>query len=574
MNEKRLFQLFLVTILIIGAISGAMITNVTSSSSTVVYVDPFMNSAPVGQQFTVDIKISDVTNLWGWQFILFYNTAVLETNETMIVEGPFLSQNDTYITVFDVRPGTGWQAWRVSCYLDVQWGVNGSGTLATVTFRVKRYGSTDIIPLATGLGTPQGTSIPHSTIGGFFRYGHDVAVRNVIAYPTRVSVGEPVFINVTVKNEGNETETFDVTAYYDNATIGTQPVTSLTPGNETTLTIAWDTTDVSNDTYTISANASLLEWEIDTDNNRFVDGNVTLTLAPAAIFTYSPADPLANETITFNATDSFDPNGYITSYEWNFGDGTPIVNETDPVTTHVYTSAGYYLMNLTVTDNDNETDTESKTIAIGKPYANFTFTPNSPIEDQTVTFNASSSTPRGGAITSYKWNFGDNTPAVIETDPIVTHTYTTYGTYIVTLNVTDSEGMWDTESKTITVRVPVAPVAAFTFTPTTPTAGDTVTFNATTSSDSDGNIVSYRWDFGDENTTTVTTPIITHTYKASGNYTVTLNVTDNDDLTDTKTESIKVQKAPSNIILYLAVAIVIIVIAAIAVYFLKVRKPS
>lgn len=71
------------------------------------------------------------------------------------------------------------------------------------------------------------------------------------------------------------------------------------------------------------------------------------------------------------------------------------------------------------------------------------------------------------------------------------------------------------------------PVASFTFTPTAPNVSQTVTFNATASSDPDGTIASYKWDFGDLTVVTETDPITTHAYADAGNYTVTLTVTDN-----------------------------------------------
>jgi len=87
-------------------------------------------------------------------------------------------------------------------------------------------------------------------------------------------------------------------------------------------------------------------------------------------------------------------------------------------------------------------------IVIHAPYACFTWTPENPQVCETVTFNASCSTPNGGTIISWDWDFGDNTTG---TGEIVTHHYDNYGNYTVTLNVTDSEGLWDTESKNITV---------------------------------------------------------------------------------------------------------------------------
>ena len=76
-----------------------------------------------------------------------------------------------------------------------------------------------------------------------------------------------------------------------------------------------------------------------------------------------------------------------------------------------------------------------------------------------------------------------------------------------------------------------APVASFVYTPAGPYAQETITFDASASYDPDGSIVSYQWDFGDGNITTVTTSIITHAYEDCGDYTVTLTVTDNEGLT-------------------------------------------
>jgi hypothetical protein len=87
------------------------------------------------------------------------------------------------------------------------------------------------------------------------------------------------------------------------------------------------------------------------------------------------------------------------------------------------------------------------------------------------------------------------------------------------------------------------PVASFTFSPSNPKIYDPVTFDASASYDPDGSIVSYKWNFGDGNITTVTNPIITHVYSTAGstvNYTVTLTVTDNEGSTGFATKIVPV----------------------------------
>ena len=71
---------------------------------------------------------------------------------------------------------------------------------------------------------------------------------------------------------------------------------------------------------------------------------------PVASFTYSPSFPEVGETIYFDASASYDPDGDITQYEWDFGDGD-IFNATDPTTTHEYADFGTYVVSLTVIDN-------------------------------------------------------------------------------------------------------------------------------------------------------------------------------------------------------------------------------
>jgi PKD repeat protein len=257
---------------------------------------------------------------------------------------------------------------------------------------------------------------------------------------------------------------------------------------------------------------------------------VTVREYPVAFFTYSPNYPIVSETVTFDASLSNPNGGTITSYFWDFGDNS---NGTGVIVIHAYAAIGNYNVTLTVTDNENLTDTTWDILEVRKlPVAFFTYSPTTSLEGETVTFNASLSTPNGGTIVSYEWDFDDGSSPVTEADPIITHSYTTFGTYDVTLTITDSENLTDTYSDA--VRILIHPVANFTYSPTTPIVNETVTFDASVSYDPDRSIVSYRWDFGDGSSpVTEADPIATHNYTAEGTYNVTLTVTDDDTLTDT-----------------------------------------
>ena len=126
------------------------------------------------------------------------------------------------------------------------------------------------------------------------------------------------------------------------------------------------------------------------------------------------------------------------------------------------------------------------------------------------------------------------------TTPIITHIYTAVGNYTAMLNVTDNEGLFSIFSRNVTVRVLIPPVANFTYSPSLPSVDYPVTFDASASSDEDGTIVLYVWDFGDTGTASTDEAEISHIYTATGNYTVTLTVFDNDGLNDTMTIQINV----------------------------------
>lgn len=115
---------------------------------------------------------------------------------------------------------------------------------------------------------------------------HDVAIAGVNVSSSQAYVGESVGIAVEAANLGDFTETFDVTVYHDSNIIQIIPVTSLLPHSSNTITVEWNTASVNPGVYTISANATLVEGDINPNNNNFIDGNITIVLAPAQLVPY------------------------------------------------------------------------------------------------------------------------------------------------------------------------------------------------------------------------------------------------------------------------------------------------
>ena len=263
---------------------------------------------------------------------------------------------------------------------------------------------------------------------------------------------------------------------------------------------------------------------------------------PVASFTATPNPTVVGAIVTFNASGSSDPDGRIVSYAWNFDD---LAFGNNQVTSHSYTSAKTYNVTLTVTDNESFTATAYVNVVVGPappgpqpPVARFTYL--SPVDPGVrVTFNASTSSDSDGTIDSYAWAFGDSSPT--GSGKIATHTYAVRGIYTVTLNVTDNTSL--SSIATHQVVVDISPRAAFLFAPTAIYKGVAVTFNGSTSSDSDGTIVSYNWTFGDG--ATVMGPVVSHAYGSKGTFTAALVVVDDAGLSNRTTATIDVpNRAP------------------------------
>ncbi len=282
-----------------------------------------------------------------------------------------------------------------------------------------------------------------------------------------------------------------------------------------------------------------------TDNDGATDSTSTAIQVgsanqpPVASFIYSPTNPLVNAWIQFNATGSTDSDGTIASYAWNFGDGT---TDTGSVVWHRFSAAGTYLVTITVTDNDGASSTTSQSVVVGgaanaAPTAAFSYLPAVPMISEWVRFDGTSSTDSDGTISSYQWSFGDGSAPV--SGPVVYHQFASAGSYSVSLTVTDNDGATGTTSQSVSIgTAQQPPVAVFTFSPASPLVGQSVSFDASSSYDPDGVIVSYRWDLDGNGTDDAFTPTVNATYNSSGVAMVRLTVTDNDGLSSTSTQPV------------------------------------
>jgi len=329
--------------------------------------------------------------------------------------------------------------------------------------------------------------------------------------------------------------------------------------NASAATFVWDFGDGEtatgvNVTHTFSrAGTFPVTLTVTNDRGRTASTTVNVTVGssrPSGVtFTVSPSAPALNELVTFVAQVQAAPGRRIVSYDWDFGDGNRGSGQT---VTHRYTRTGTFTVNLTVTDDAGNVVTATQTVTVGggpAPVSSFTFSPANPRVNDTVNFDAATSTaPAGRTITDYVWNFGDGTTGRGQR---VSHVYTTAGDFNVVLTVTDNTGASNTSTRTVTVTAqapqppPGGPTAAFEFSPASPVVGQTVNFDASPSVAQSGRtITSYEWSFGDG--TVGTGQRVSHVYNAPGTYSVILTVTDSGGARDTETRAVPVQATTQN----------------------------
>ena len=258
--------------------------------------------------------------------------------------------------------------------------------------------------------------------------------------------------------------------------------------------------------------------------------------SPYASFTYTPSLGLTTGNITFNASDSYDPAGSISSYSWDFDASNGIQEDATGVeVTHQYTTAGNYTVTLTVTGTSG-TDTVSKNVTVkAPPVANFSYSGSG----TEITFTDTSTDPDGAEIIGWYWDFEDG---ITNTTQNPTHVFEQGEMdYEVTLVVMDNDSL--VNKTTMVVHAGSGPVneppsANFTYSQD----NLTVQFNGT-SADSDGSVIGWLWEFGDGTLSLLENPI--HNYTASGTYTVTLTVTDDDGAADS---TLKVTNVSASVI--------------------------
>lgn len=227
------------------------------------------------------------------------------------------------------------------------------------------------------------------------------------------------------------------------------------------------------------------------------------------------------EELPFSASESYDPDGEITAYRWDLGDG---VRTGEKQFNYSYSEPGKYEVSLTVTDNSNisnRSTTDKFFVTVNHPPVAEAGRDIVAAESQEINFSGEASYDPDGEIIAYYWDFDDGNKAEGST---VTHKFSEAGIYKVVLRVVDNSGTLsdtDTDEKIIIVNNKPIAVSGQDIYQTTPY----VTFDASESLDEDGQILYYEWDAGDATQRRAVS--FDHVYKNPGTYTVELKVKDN-----------------------------------------------
>jgi hypothetical protein len=271
----------LIALSMIVANTGANTFNTSSTPN--IYVSPVSKSVQIGQDFTIDIDIDYVENLYGYEVWMNFDNNKL--NASAIDYDGFLNEITT-IWHQEVNNTGGYVALAMTSLRPAPAKTGGSPPpLATVHFKATGLGTSTLHLNKTLLADNQAIAIPHTTADGVVicsaGTGHDIAITNVI--PRRTIAGKGYGCNITVatENHGAYAETYNITLYANETEVTTKNVTVPIAG-VATVDFTWNTSNYTFGGYTMWAYAWPVLGETNTLDNNFTDGQV-LVLWPGDI---------------------------------------------------------------------------------------------------------------------------------------------------------------------------------------------------------------------------------------------------------------------------------------------------
>jgi PKD repeat protein len=319
----------------------------------------------IGEEFSINITITNVLSLWSWKVALAWDPNVLSL-VSQPFEGSFLINAGQ--TLFMAEPTkNGAIRETLQCQLYSNIGVSGNGVLATLVFRIDKESYLSPITLDNSVLLAPSTggthsSIDHQVYNATVTLGAE-GIRAIAGGDQTVNESEPVTLNAsrTLSTEQNLTFTWTF--------VDRKPVTLKGIVVRYTFNIPG--------IYPVNLTVSDLEGRASTDSINITVRDITLPIAVIKLENLSPNQEIeVGQSILFDGTSSYDPkNGTITEYIWNFGDG--ITDDLDSRVSHAYSSSGTYNVNLTVIEDnaygDNSNSTTVTITVVKIPFSLFSY---------------------------------------------------------------------------------------------------------------------------------------------------------------------------------------------------------
>lgn len=291
-----------------------------------------------------------------------------------------------------------------------------------------------------------------------------------------------------------------------------------------------NTSNTKNPSHTY-ATAGTYNVTLNVRSDMMCDSSITIPVRvyPNPVAAFTAPSVCENTPIIFNDNSTINSTDTIQNWYWSFGDNS---SDTLQNASHQYAAAGTYNVMQVVTSSNGCRDTISGTVTVNSlPVPNFAS--GNICEGSSLQFSDSSSVANSN-ISNWNWNFGNGQTSTSQNPSM---SFTSAGSFPVTLAVTSAQGCVD--STTLTINVYPLPVADF-------TAGDICLgggiafFNQ--SSVNGGGTFNLNWSFGDGDSSSSENPV--HTYLNSGTYTVNLTVTTNSGCTDVTSQQVTVNAPP------------------------------
>lgn len=366
-------------------------------------------------------------------------------------------------------------------------------------------------------------------------------IDNIDSTPTNWSVGQSTDLAVNATSPAGLSLSAEYQFAFDNGTV-IEPFTSMNTGTASDFVFQDAYTPQTPANYTLTINVTDSQGGF---NESTTTQEVLGNQAPTASLSLNASTILTGETVLLDASGSTDPDGSISSFDYDVdGDGTFENTAAGSTLKKKFSSTGSFSPTVRVTDNNASTDTANSSLEVQAP-PNADITANSTDIDtnETVLLDASASSDSDGTISSTEFDL--NNDGTFETSGTTAQKkFSNSGTFTVPVRVTDNDGLTDTASIVVDVGSP--PTASITANATSINTSQTVEFDASGSTDPGGGITSTEFDLDNDGTFETSGTTALKQFTNTGDFPVSVKVTDTDGLTDTDSLTVSVTSTTSN----------------------------